>query len=69
MRRAFSSADNNHGPRDQQGGQLIVGPGPYLHFSHVDKTARDHYSINGLLNKVGIQAINFPHQYQQSKNF
>lgn len=68
MRRALSSSDSQ-GPRDQQGGSMIVGPGPYLHFSHVDKNARDHYSINGLLNKVGVQAINFPHQYNDSKYF
>lgn len=62
MKRAITSSVlmDYQGGFDQQGGCLIVGPGPYLHFSHIDKNGRDHCPINGLLNKVGIQGINFP---------
>jgi hypothetical protein len=43
----------------QQGGCLIVGPGPVFHYLHVDKHARDHCPINHLLKKVGMPEIDF----------
>ena len=72
MRRALTTSAflDYQGAFDQQGGSLIVGPGPYLHFSHVDKHGRDHYPINSLLNKVGVQATNFPNpRPQNAKQF
>jgi hypothetical protein len=53
---------------DQQGGSLIVGPGPVLHFYHVDKHARDHCSINFLLKQVGIEPIDFQKEAQKRAN-
>ena len=67
MRRALTSADSQ-GSKNQQGGSLIIGPGPFVHFSHVDAHARDHYPINGLLNKVEIQAIKFPNSSDSKFN-
>jgi hypothetical protein len=54
-----SPAFDYQGNLDQQGGCLIVGPGPILHYSHIDKNARDHCAINFLLNKVGIKPVDF----------
>ncbi len=70
MRRALTTSAflDYQGSFDQQGGSLIVGPGPYLHFAHIDKNGRDHYPINSLLNKVGIQGVNFPNP-QNGKQF
>ena len=54
-----SKAFDYQGSFDQQGGSLIVGPGPVLHFYHIDKHARDHCPINFLLKKVGIESVDF----------
>jgi hypothetical protein len=42
---------------DQQGGQMIVGPGPYLHYFHSDKHGRDQLNINYLLEKIGATPL------------
>ncbi len=58
--RALSSQSlDKQGPFDQQGGSLIVGPGPFLSYAHADKHARDHCPINFLLKKVGIEPMSF----------
>ncbi|CAD5112213.1 DgyrCDS1446 [Dimorphilus gyrociliatus] len=44
----------------QQGGSLIVGPGPILHFSHIDNCSADHKPINFLLDKAGVDNVSFP---------
>ena len=54
-----SPAFDYQGNLDQQGGCLIVGPGPVLHYLHIDKHARDHCAINFLLEKVGISHVDF----------
>lgn len=72
MKNAFNAnyglKRDTQGPIDQQGASLIVGPGPYLHFAHIDKHGRDHFSINSLLNKVGCQAVHFPNQTPTTKS-
>ena len=55
-----SPAFDYQGRFEQQGGCMIVGPGPILHFFHADKHARDHCPINFLLKKVDVPAVNFP---------
>lgn len=47
------------GDFDQQGGAIIVSPGPILNFCHIDKNARDHCPINTLLKIVGIEPVDF----------
>ncbi len=59
MRAISSQVFDYQGPFDQQGGSLIVGPGPFLSFAHIDKHSRDHCPINILLKKVGIEPVDF----------
>jgi hypothetical protein len=60
MRAAATSKPFDYqGDLKQQGGCLVVGPGPVLHYAHVDKHARDHCPINFLLQLVGIPPVNF----------
>ena len=54
-----SPAFDYQGRFDQQGGSMIVGPGPVLHFFHADKHARDHCPINILLKKCNLPVVNF----------
>lgn len=53
------------GDLNQQGGSMIVGPGPVLHFYHIDKHARDHCPINALLKQCGIEPIDFKKEAQK----
>ncbi|KAK2899205.1 hypothetical protein QQF64_031262 [Cirrhinus molitorella] len=43
----------------QQGGALIVGPGPEVHFAHFDMNRLDHMPINWLLQLAGLQTLDF----------
>ncbi|RXN28644.1 thioredoxin AAED1 [Labeo rohita] len=43
----------------QQGGALIVGPGPEVHFAHFDMNRLDHMPINWLLQLAGVQTLDF----------
>ncbi|XP_043102211.1 peroxiredoxin-like 2C [Puntigrus tetrazona] len=43
----------------QQGGALIVGPGPEVHFAHFDMNRLDHTPINRLLQSAGLQTLDF----------
>ncbi|XP_051758627.1 peroxiredoxin-like 2C isoform X3 [Ctenopharyngodon idella] len=43
----------------QQGGALIVGPGPEVHFAHFDMNRLDHMPINWLLQIAGLQTLDF----------
>ncbi|XP_077418022.1 peroxiredoxin-like 2C [Vanacampus margaritifer] len=48
------------GDLHQQGGALIAGPGPQVHFSHFDMNHLDHMPINWLLQLAGVQrTLNF----------
>ncbi|XP_028312684.1 LOW QUALITY PROTEIN: peroxiredoxin-like 2C [Gouania willdenowi] len=43
------------GDLHQQGGAIIIGPGPEVHFYHLDTNRLDHMPINGLLQLAGVQ--------------
>ncbi|XP_059358870.1 peroxiredoxin-like 2C isoform X2 [Carassius carassius] len=43
----------------QQGGALIVGPAPEVHFAHFDMNRLDHMPINWLLQLAGLQTLDF----------
>lgn len=43
------------GDLNQQGGSLILGPGPIVHFFHCDMNHLDHMPINWLLQLAGVQ--------------
>ncbi|KAI5094930.1 thioredoxin-like protein AAED1 isoform X1, partial [Silurus meridionalis] len=43
----------------QQGGALIIGPGPNLHLAHFDMNRFNHMPINGLLQLAGMQVVDF----------
>uniref|UniRef100_A0A671V1D1 Peroxiredoxin like 2C n=1 Tax=Sparus aurata TaxID=8175 RepID=A0A671V1D1_SPAAU len=43
------------GDLHQQGGALIAGPGPRVHFYHCDTNRLDHMPINWLLQLAGVQ--------------
>ncbi|XP_076859653.1 peroxiredoxin-like 2C [Brachyhypopomus gauderio] len=43
----------------QQGGALIVGPGPNVHVAHFDMNRYDHAPINWLLQLAGMQVVDF----------
>lgn len=47
------------GDPQQQGGALIVGPGPDVHFAHFDMNRLDHMPINWLLQLAGLPALDF----------
>jgi hypothetical protein len=70
MFRAIKSSKtfDYQGDFDQQGGSLIVGPGPVLHFFHADRHARDHCPINELLIKAGMDPVDFA-ALRQAKSF
>ncbi|XP_057687648.1 peroxiredoxin-like 2C isoform X3 [Corythoichthys intestinalis] len=47
----------------QQGGAIIAGPGPQVHFLHFDANHLDHMPINWLLQLAGIEVtLNFSKQ-------
>ncbi|XP_030644343.1 peroxiredoxin-like 2C [Chanos chanos] len=46
----------------QQGGALIVGPGPEVHFAHFDMNRLDHMPINWLLQLAGLHTVDFSGQ-------
>ncbi|CAF0728004.1 unnamed protein product [Brachionus calyciflorus] len=62
-----SSSFDYQGDLQQQGGSLIVSPGPVVHYYHADATGRDHTPINTLLAKVGMKPILFNHNNQSEK--
>ncbi|XP_016112753.1 thioredoxin-like protein AAED1 [Sinocyclocheilus grahami] len=43
----------------QQGGALIAGPAPEVHFAHFDMNRLDHMPINWLLQLAGLQTLDF----------
>ncbi|MCJ8735054.1 hypothetical protein PDJAM_G00242420 [Pangasius djambal] len=43
----------------QQGGALIIGPGPNVHAAHFDMNRFNHMPINGLLQLAGMQVVDF----------
>ncbi|XP_065126337.2 peroxiredoxin-like 2C isoform X2 [Paramisgurnus dabryanus] len=47
------------GDPQQQGGAIIVGPGPKVHFAHFDMNRLDHMPINWLLQLAGLQMLDF----------
>lgn len=47
------------GDPQQQGGAIIVGPGPKVHFAHFDRNRLDHMPINWLLQLAGLQMLDF----------
>ncbi|KAI7798305.1 peroxiredoxin-like 2C [Triplophysa rosa] len=47
------------GDPQQQGGAIIVGPGPKVHFVHFDMNRFDHMPINWLLQLAGLQTLDF----------
>ncbi|ROL53733.1 Thioredoxin-like protein AAED1 [Anabarilius grahami] len=60
MWRAMTSpAFDFQGDSLQQGGALIVGPGPEVHFAHFDMNRLDHMPINWLLQIAGLQTLDF----------
>jgi hypothetical protein len=44
---------------EQQGGSMVIGPGPVLHFLHIDQHARDHCPINELLKQAGMDTVDW----------
>ena len=68
MRAISTNSTDYQGFLNQQGGSLIVGPGPVLHYFHKDKTARDHTPINKLLKHVGGQQIDFEKERMKKIN-
>ena len=63
-----SKLNDYQGDFDQQGGSLIVGPGPKFHMFHMDKHARDHCPINYLLKQVGMDEIDFKKEAKRKQN-
>ncbi|KAG7332349.1 hypothetical protein KOW79_004183 [Hemibagrus wyckioides] len=60
MWRAMTSpAFDFQGDPQQQGGALIIGPGPNIHVAHFDMNRFNHMPINGLLQLAGMQAVDF----------
>ncbi|KAK3565259.1 hypothetical protein QTP86_001678 [Hemibagrus guttatus] len=60
MWRAMTSpAFDFQGDPQQQGGALIIGPGPNVHFAHFDMNRFNHMPINGLLQLAGMQVVDF----------
>ncbi|KAG1930297.1 peroxiredoxin-like 2C [Pimephales promelas] len=60
MWRAMTSpAFDFQGDPLQQGGALIVGPGPEVHFAHFDMNRLDHMPINWLLQLAGLHTLDF----------
>ncbi|XP_029367055.1 peroxiredoxin-like 2C [Echeneis naucrates] len=54
--RAMSSpAFDFQGDLHQQGGAIIAGPGPQVHFTHFDMNRLDHMPITWLLQLAGVQ--------------
>ncbi|XP_028852496.1 peroxiredoxin-like 2C isoform X2 [Denticeps clupeoides] len=43
----------------QQGGALVMGPGPEVHFAHFDMNRLDHMPINWLLQLAGLKMLDF----------
>ncbi|XP_075955436.1 LOW QUALITY PROTEIN: peroxiredoxin-like 2C [Anarhichas minor] len=50
-----SPAFDFQGDMHQQGGAIIAGPGPQVHFSHFDMNRLDHMPIDWLLQLAGVQ--------------
>ncbi|XP_018614671.1 peroxiredoxin-like 2C [Scleropages formosus] len=50
------------GDPHQQGGALIAGPGPEVHFAHFDMNRLDHTPINWLLQLADVQMVDFRNQ-------
>ncbi|XP_066500717.1 peroxiredoxin-like 2C [Hoplias malabaricus] len=60
MWRAMTSpAFDFQGDPHQQGGALIVGPGPNVHFAHFDMNRFDHAPISQLLELAGMKMVDF----------
>ncbi|XP_053480927.1 peroxiredoxin-like 2C isoform X1 [Ictalurus furcatus] len=60
MWRAMTSpAFDFQGDPLQQGGALIIGPGPNIHVAHFDMNRFNHMPINGLLQLAGMQVVDF----------
>ncbi|KAK7136414.1 hypothetical protein R3I94_014911 [Phoxinus phoxinus] len=60
MWRAMTSpAFDFQGDPLQQGGALVVGPGPEVHFAHFDMNRLDHMPINWLLQLAGLHTLDF----------
>eukprot|EP00118_Oscarella_pearsei_P003268 m.13645 g.13645 ORF g.13645 m.13645 type:complete len:91 (+) comp25141_c0_seq2:948-1220(+) len=43
----------------QQGGSFIIAPGGHVFFSHLDEGTMDHTPINDLLEKAGVEQVDF----------
>ncbi|TSY41764.1 Thioredoxin-like protein AAED1 [Bagarius yarrelli] len=46
----------------QQGGALIIGPGPNVHIAHFDMNRFNHMPINSLLHLAGMLEVDFNRQ-------
>uniref|UniRef100_A0A8C1QMX1 Peroxiredoxin like 2C n=1 Tax=Cyprinus carpio TaxID=7962 RepID=A0A8C1QMX1_CYPCA len=65
MWRAMTSpAFDFQGDPLQQGGALIVGPAPQVHFAHFDMNRLDHMPINWLLQLAGLQTLDFSESHK-----
>ncbi|XP_062399638.1 peroxiredoxin-like 2C [Sardina pilchardus] len=65
MWRAMNSpAFDFQGDPLQQGGTLIVGPGPEVHFTHFDNNRLDHMPIHWLLQLAGLPPLDLRDHYK-----
>ncbi|TRZ03134.1 hypothetical protein DNTS_014534 [Danionella cerebrum] len=59
-----SSLFDFQGDPQQQGGALIMGPGPVVHFSHYDMNRFDHVPIDWLLQLADLQSVDFTNSHR-----